>query len=82
MNCLVTSSGNSFTSGVNYRIPKTEIQSQIIKITNHWNTNQQSVTKFMGKTAIWTIFCFSFLPSLNNVEEQWAKVAPSDVMGS
>ena len=28
----------------------------------------QSVTKIMGKTAIWTILCFSPLPPLNNVE--------------
>ena len=31
---------------------------------------RQSVTKIMGKTAIWTILCFSPLPPLNNVEEQ------------
>ena len=30
----------------------------------------QSVTKIMGKTAIWTILRFSSLPPLNNVEEQ------------
>ena len=30
----------------------------------------QSVTKIMGKTAIWTILCFSPLPPLNHVEEQ------------
>ena len=29
-----------------------------------------SVTKIMGKTAIWTILFFSPLPPLNNVEEQ------------
>ena len=34
---------------------------------------RQSVTKIMGKTAIWTILCFSPLPPINNVEEQWAK---------
>ena len=28
----------------------------------------QSVTKIIGKTAIWTILCFSPLPPLNNVE--------------
>ena len=43
---------------------------------------RQSVTKIMGKTAIWTILCFSPLPPLNNVEEQWAKLASSNVMGS
>ena len=30
----------------------------------------QSVTKIMGKTAIWTVLCFSPLPPLNNVNEQ------------
>ena len=33
----------------------------------------------MGKTAIWTILCLS---PLNNVEEQWAKLASSNVMSS
>ena len=42
----------------------------------------QSVTKFMGKTAIWTISCFYLLPPLNNVEKQRAKLASSYVMGS
>ena len=32
--------------------------------------NLQSVTKIMGKTAIWTILSFSPLPPLKNVEEQ------------
>ena len=31
---------------------------------------QQSVTKIMEKTDIWTILCFSPLLPLNNVEEQ------------
>ena len=44
--------------------------------------NLQSVTKIMGKTAIWTILSFSPLPPLKNVEEQWAKLASSNVMGS
>ena len=35
----------------------------------------------MGKTAIWTILCLSPHPPLNNVEEQWAKLASSNVMG-
>ena len=35
----------------------------------------------MGKTAIWTILCLSPLPPLNNVEEQWAKLASGNVMG-
>ena len=43
---------------------------------------RQSVTKIMGKTAIWTIMCFSPLHPLNNVEEQWAKLASSNVIGS
>ena len=30
----------------------------------------QSVTKFTGKTAIWTILCFSPLTPLNKVDEQ------------
>ena len=36
----------------------------------------------MGKTAIWTVLCFSPLPALNNVEEQLAKLASSIVVGS
>ena len=36
----------------------------------------------MGKTAIWTVLCFSPLPPLNNVEEQLAKLASSNVVGS
>ena len=36
----------------------------------------------MGKTAIWTILCFSPLPPLNNVEEQKAKLASSNFVGS
>ena len=36
----------------------------------------------MGKTAIGTILCPSPLLSLNNVEEQSAKLASSNVMGS
>ena len=31
---------------------------------------RQLVTKIMGKTAIWTVFCFSPLPPLNNFEQQ------------
>ena len=42
----------------------------------------QSVKKIMGKTAIRTISCFFPLPSLNNVEKQYAKLASSYVMGS
>ena len=42
----------------------------------------QSVTKIMGKAAIWTISCFYSVPALNNVEKQWAKLASSHVMGS
>ena len=41
----------------------------------------QSVTKFTGKTAIWTILRFSPLTPLNNVDEQWVKLALSNVMG-
>ena len=36
----------------------------------------------MGKTVIWTVLCFSPLPPLNNVEEQLAKLASSNVVGS
>ena len=43
---------------------------------------RQSVTKIMGKSAIWTILCFSPLPPLKNVEEQWAKLASSNDIGS
>ena len=42
----------------------------------------QSMTKIMGKTAIWEISCFCSLPPLNNVEKQWAKFVSSNVMGS
>ena len=42
---------------------------------------QQSVTKIMEKTDIWTILCFSPLLPLNNVEEQWAKLVSSNVIG-
>ena len=38
--------------------------------------------KIMGKTAILTVLCFSPLPPLNSVEEQQAKLASSNVMGS
>ena len=36
----------------------------------------------MGKTAIWTVLCFSPLPPLNNVEELLAKLGSSNVIGS
>ena len=42
----------------------------------------QSVTEILGKTAISTILCLPPRPLLNNVEEQWAKLASSNVMGS
>ena len=42
---------------------------------------RQSVAKLIRKTAIWTISCFYPLPFLNNVKKQWAKLAPSCVMG-
>ena len=42
----------------------------------------QSVTKYMGKTAIWAILCSYPLPTLNNVEKQQAKFASSYVMSS
>ena len=42
---------------------------------------RQSVTKIMGKIAIWTILCFSPLAPLNNVEKQWAKLSLSNVIG-
>ena len=39
----------------------------------------------MGKLwrnyTIWIIFCFSLLAPVKNVEEQWAKLAPSNVKG-
>ena len=43
---------------------------------------RQSVTKIMGKTAIWTILCFSPLTLYNNVEEQLVKLESSNVIGS
>ena len=44
--------------------------------------NLQSVTKIMGKTAIWAISCSYPLFPVNNVEKQRAKLAPNNVMGS
>ena len=41
----------------------------------------QSVTKIMGKTAIWTILCFYLLNPLNNVDKQWAKFVSNYVVG-
>ena len=45
---------------------------------------RQSVTKIMGKTAIWAISCFCVYPfsPLSNVEKQRAKLASSYVTGS
>ena len=40
----------------------------------------QSVIKIIGKTAFWATFYFYPLPSLNNVEKQWAKLVSSYVM--
>ena len=40
---------------------------------------RQSVTKNYGKNRI---LCFSPLPPFNNVEEQWAKLTSSNVIGS
>ena len=42
----------------------------LIWIMKAGGINLQSVTKIMGKTAIWTILSFSPLPLLKNVEEQ------------
>ena len=44
--------------------------------------SRQSVTKITEKAAIWTVLCFSPTPPFNNVEEQWVKLASSNVMGS
>ena len=41
---------------------------------------RQSVTKIMVKTVIWAMLCFSPIPPLNNVKEQWVKPASSNVM--
>ena len=38
---------------------------------------QQSVTKIMGKTAVWAVSCLYPLPLPNNVEKQRAKLASS-----
>ena len=38
---------------------------------------RKSVSKFMGKTAIWTVFCFPPLSPLNNVEENLLSVIGS-----
>ena len=54
----------------------------IRKEHNTFNIYLQSVTKIMGKTAIWAISCFYPLPPLNNVEKQQAKFASSYVMVS
>ena len=43
---------------------------------------RRSMTKIMGKTAIWKILCFYPLPPLNNVEIQRAKRVSSYIMGS
>ena len=43
------------------------------------SSNQQSVTKIMEKSAIWTILCFYPLPPLKNVERQWVKITSSYV---
>ena len=45
-----------------------------------WGYNQWQ--KLWEKMAIWTILCFSRFPPLSNVEEQWTKLPPSNVMGS
>ena len=43
---------------------------------------RQSVTKIMGKTAIWAILCFYTLPPLNNVDKQRERLESNHVMGS
>ena len=43
---------------------------------------RQSVTKLMGKTAIWEILYFYSLLPLNNIEKQWAKFAFRYFMGA
>ena len=55
-----------------------------IKLTNDvpQKYNAQSVTRIMGKTAIWTIMCFYPFPQLNNFEKLRANIVPSYVMGS
>ena len=65
------------------------LASKLFKTTNckrlHVNFSdffRQSVTKIMGKTAIWAISYFYPLLPLNNVEKQRAKLASSHVMGS
>ena len=42
---------------------------------------RQSVTKIVGKTTIWTIFCFSSFPPLTLLRNNGKKNASSFVMG-
>ena len=59
------------------------MSSQISSCKNTYTyMNLQSVTKFLEKTAIWTVLCFSPIPPLNNIEEKWVKLASNSVMGS
>ena len=43
---------------------------QIIKLFIGTQKQEKSVTKIMGKAAIWKILCFPLPPSLNNVEQE------------
>ena len=43
---------------------------QIIKLFIGTQKQEQSVTKIMGKAAIWKILCFPLPQSLNNVEKE------------
>ena len=54
----------------------------IVSLSRNLVPRLESVTKIMGKTAVWTILCFSPLPRRNNVEEQQAKLASRNVIGS
>ena len=58
------------------------IDGAIVKIflTQKRKTYTTISAKFLGKTAIWIILYFSPLRPLNNVEEQWTKLASSNVI--
>ena len=57
----------NLTQNVNFKIPHFKF----------CRLFRQSVTKIMGKTDIWRILSLPPLPPLNNVEEEWAKLASS-----
>ena len=53
-----------------------------INVMCKYTVKLQSVTKVMEKTNIWTILCFSPLPLLNYIREQWVKLVSRNFMRS